>query len=390
MKKILIFSLAYYPRFVGGAEVAIKEITDRISPEDIAFHLICLRFDSELPREEKIGNVYVHRVGFGKKGATPTLSYGLTWYIDKMLFVPMAAWKGLRLNRTQHFDGLWAMMTYMVLPVVLMRLCGARIPYVLTLQEGDPFEYVFRRLSMRPFLFLLRRGFRQAAVIQVISAYLGKWAEALKYQGPIEIIPNGVDAKRFAGERIPHTGVVLITTSRLVHKNAIDDIIRALALLPTEVRLRSLGTGPSEEKLKALAQELGVAERVSFEGYVEQSKLPAALHASDIFVRPSRSEGMGNSFIEAMAAGLPVVATQEGGIADFLFDAKRNPDAPTTGWAVDKDTPAQIAAAVKKIMGNPQEAQMVIHTAQALAAEQYEWNLIARNMRERVFSRLFV
>jgi hypothetical protein len=70
MKKILIFSLNYYPRFIGGAEVAIKEITDRISPEEIEFHMITLRFDSALPAVEKIGNVLVYRIGFTKRGAT--------------------------------------------------------------------------------------------------------------------------------------------------------------------------------------------------------------------------------------------------------------------------------------------------------------------------------
>jgi len=61
MKKILIFSLAYYPNAVSGAEGAIKEITDRIN--DIEFHMITLRFMREHPSEELFGNVHVHRVG---------------------------------------------------------------------------------------------------------------------------------------------------------------------------------------------------------------------------------------------------------------------------------------------------------------------------------------
>lgn len=67
MKRVLIFSLAYYPRFVSGAEVAIEEITDRISPTDIEFHMITLRFDRAEPPEELIGNVHVHHVGFGDR-----------------------------------------------------------------------------------------------------------------------------------------------------------------------------------------------------------------------------------------------------------------------------------------------------------------------------------
>jgi len=66
-KKILIFSLAYYPKHVGGAEVALKEITDRIDPAHIEFHMVTNRFDSTLPKTEKVGNVLVHRIGITTK-----------------------------------------------------------------------------------------------------------------------------------------------------------------------------------------------------------------------------------------------------------------------------------------------------------------------------------
>jgi phosphatidylinositol alpha-1,6-mannosyltransferase len=90
---------------------------------------------------------------------------------------------------------------------------------------------------------------------------------------------------------------------------------------------------------------------------------------------------MGNSFIEAMAAGLPVIATQEGGIADFLFDAKRNPDKETTGWAVDVDSPEQIAEVVQDILAHPEQVARVRANALALVKEKYDWNLIATQMR---------
>lgn len=393
-KKILIFSLAYYPRFVGGAEIAIKEITERISPQDIQFHLVCLRFDSALPREERIGNVLVHRVGFGKAGAVPNISYGLLWLVDKMLFVPLAALKGLRLHRIHRFDGLWAMMTYMVLPVVLLRLLGVRLPYVLTLQDGDPFEHVFKRRRIRPFLPLLRYGFRHAAIIQTISNFLAQWPRVIGFTGSIAVVPNGTESKRFISAAPADIGkkegeVALVTTSRLVPKNAVDDCIRALALLPPHIVFVVIGSGPEEPALRALARTLAVEGRVRFLGAIDNQQLPSYLHASDIFIRPSRSEGMGISFIEAMAAGLPVIATQEGGIADFLFDAKRNPEHPTTGWAVERDSPQEIAQAVKDIVSNPDRTKKVVETARHLALEKYDWQLIARDMREKVFSRLF-
>ena len=124
-------------------------------------------------------------------------------------------------------------------------------------------------------------------------------------------------------------------------------------------------------------------------GHIGHEEMPKYLKACDIFIRPSRSEGMGNSFIEAMAAGLPVIATQEGGIADFLFDEKRNPDKPITGFAVDTDSPEQIAAQVKHVMDHPEKVRAVIATARAMVMEKYDWDLIARDMREKVFARLF-
>jgi phosphatidylinositol alpha-1,6-mannosyltransferase len=240
---------------------------------------------------------------------------------------------------------------------------------------------------MRPLWPLFVRAFTSADVVQAISSFLGKWARTRGFSGPLEIIPNGVAVSKFEGDTVPHEGVTLITTSRLVPKNAVDDIIRALPHIP-DARLQVLGTGPEEANLKKLAARLGVESRVDFLGYVSQEKIPEYLHKADVFIRPSRSEGMGNSFIEAMAAGLPVVATQEGGIADFLFDAKLNPDKAATGWAVRKDSPEQIAQAVQTILGNPEAARQVTEHARAMVKENYDWDLVAKEMRERVFNRV--
>jgi glycosyltransferase involved in cell wall biosynthesis len=97
---------------------------------------------------------------------------------------------------------------------------------------------------------------------------------------------------------------------------------------------------------------------------------------------------MGNSFIEAMAAGIPVIATQEGGIADFLYDEKRNPDRPVTGFAVSKDSPQEIAEKVIEIMTHGEKVRAVVKTAKAMVQQKYDWEGIAHDMRVKVFSPL--
>lgn len=407
MKKILILSLSYYPH-VGGAEVAIKEITDRIDPSEIVFHLICNRYDSTLPKVERIGNVLVHRIGFGKKARnmpgtyfSVALTHHPLFYLAKILFVPLATIKALSLHRVYHFDGLWAMMVYMTFPIVLMRVLRIRIPYIMTLQEGDPFERVFKRWHIRMFLPLLRYGIRRAAVVQVISSFLAQWAKCMGFRGPLETIPNGVDvshfSQTFSREVLAKTKVelinkegdtVLIHVGRMVLKNGLPDIIQALAHLPSDISFVQIGTGPDKAKLCQLASTCGVADRVHFGGFIDHKELPRYLQASDIFIRPSLSEGMGNSFIEAMAAGVPIIGTQVGGIADFLFDPELDPDKKPTGRAVQPNDPKGIARAVMFYLEDTDMTRRIVENARRMVAEKYDWEHIVRDIRTRVFSHI--
>lgn len=370
MKRVLIFSLVYYPHFVGGAEVAIKEITDRLG-DDIEFDMVTLRgHDKSI---ERVGKVHVHRVGSSHIFA-----------LSKLLYPLLSVQKASSLHKTRRYDAVWGMMAaYAGFGALFFKLAHPKVPFLLTLQEGDPIPYIKRRAALVYPLFKLI--FTRADVIQAISTYLARFGRDMGHVGEITVIPNGVDLTRFVATEHPPVltaGIVnLVTSSRLVEKNAIDDVIRALVLLPQNVHFVVYGSGKEENSLRSLARELQVSDRVLFKGFLPHKELAHAFTTAHIFVRPSRSEGMGNSFVEAMAAGLPVIATQEGGIVDFLFDEKRNPEKPTTGWAVDKDSPEQIAAAVKDIMTNPDKVLRVRVNAVALVREKYDWNLIADKMR---------
>lgn len=380
-KRILIFSLAYHP-VIGGAEVAVKEITDRTS--DIEFDLVTLRFSKDHPEREKIGNVNVYRIAASK----------LTYPVQAAMFAKA-------LHQEKPYSAIWSIMAARAGAAALFfKYNFSEIPYILTLQEGDPIWYMKLRslYYVNPFF---RKIFTNADIVQVISNYLADYARAMGYKGDIELIPNGVDSQFFSqkpdkeklqkiqdelGKEEGDTFVV--TTSRLIGKNAIFDVIRAMPHLSKSVKFVIVGTGPSLKKLKSLAQDLHLKDRVKFVGHVKYTDVPLYLHASDIFIRPSLSEGFGNSFIEAMAAGLPVIATPVGGINDFLFDPDRNPEKDPTGLFVTPRDPESIAKQIRRLVKDKELAQLLVKNGQKLVREKYEWDLVAANMKSRVFGRM--
>ncbi len=369
MKHILIFSTAYFP-LVGGAEVAMKEITDRIT--DIRFDLICAKIRPGLLSKEQIGNVTVHRVGFGHP-------------IDKFLLPVLGTFRALRLEKP---DAIWSLMAsfggFAALTYTWLR---PSTKLLLTLQEGDPLEHYDRRVgSLR---FLHRMIFRRADAIQAISHFLADWAKKMGFQGIPEVVPNGVDIARFtdpSSKTMGRTDVrsqygftesdtVLVTASRLSHKNGVDDLIQSLTHLSPSYKALIAGEGEDAQKLKALVAKNGLESRVVFAGSVSHRDLPAVLSAGDIFVRASRSEGLGNAFLEAMAVGLPVIGTPVGGIPDFLVDG-------VTGVFCQPNDPASIAIAVERIISDATLRAHLIQNGERLVREQYDWDGIAKRMRE--------
>lgn len=399
MKRILIFSLAYYPKYVGGAEVALKEITDRIDPTKYAFDMITCRFDSTLPREEQVGNIHVYRIGF----ALPKPSYAdlgrPPLYFVKVAYPLLAAWKAIGLHKKRRYDAFWGMMSYMGFPVAILKFFYKDLPpFLLTLQEGDTVDHVKNRLRIRAVAPLYRKVFAHADMVQTISFFLEKFAREMGYKGEVAVIPNAVDVEHFSAEYndadlaevrtrllAKEDDRFIITTSRLVGKNAIDQVILAMKYLPPSAVFLVLGEGPDEEALKELAEKEGVAGRVRFLGRIAHADLPKYLKLSHVFVRPSRSEGMGNSFIEAMAAEIPVVATAVGGIVDFLYDPEQNPDKEPTGLFAKVDDPKDIAAKIERFLLDADLRTRCVKNAHLMVVRKYDWNLIAVAMQHKVF-----
>ena len=161
----------------------------------------------------------------------------------------------------------------------------------------------------------------------------------------------------------------IISTSSLIPRNGIDILIKACRLLTIDYRLVIAGDGPEEKRLKKLAKNLPV----KFLGRVMNTKINQLLRQSNLFVRPSRFEGFGSSFIEAMAIGLPTIGTPVGGIIDFLKDNK-------TGFLVPVDDPKALALKIEYIYSHPKVAGKIARQGQNFVRKNYNWDRISQKV----------
>lgn len=168
---------------------------------------------------------------------------------------------------------------------------------------------------------------------------------------PIEVIPNGIDLPLFLNcpnpmtrkeLQIPETAVILIYVGRLADEKNLPILLSQFAIakeIVPEVHLMLLGKGPAEESLRQQAQELGLANSVTFCGAIEYSQIPRYLSAADMFVTASVTEVHPLTIIEGMACGLPVAATVSPGIVDTVESGK-------TGFLVANPSTGLAAAMV--------------------------------------------
>ena len=194
----------------------------------------------------------------------------------------------------------------------------------------------------------------------------------------VHLVFHGVDTTRFEPRVGPALGDVgdghaprFVTVGRLVPKKGLDDVLRALAKLPYEFRFDVYGEGPSRGELEALARELGLEGRVRFHGAVTQAELVPALREGGVYLCGSREiedgnrDGIPNTVAEAMAVALPVVATRVSGIPELVEHG-------VTGLLVEARDPGAFAAALERLVGDPQEAERFGRAGRKRVEESFE------------------
>ena len=210
---------------------------------------------------------------------------------------------------------------------------------------------------------------------------------------PVAALELGTDPVRFNPSR--DTGAlrrrwgvgdapVVLTVARLVPHKGQDMGIRAIATLRRdfpELRYIIVGEGSDEERLRALAKELGVPDRVGFVGAMRDDELPEAYATSTIYLGASRVdneinvEGFGISFMEAAASGIPSVAGDSGGVRSAVRDGE-------TGIVVPPTDSDAVADAIRSLLLNPDRRNRMGAAGRRAVETHYNWDRVARDTRE--------
>lgn len=235
--------------------------------------------------------------------------------------------------------------------------------------------------SRRPFARrLMLAAAEQASGLLAVSQALRQDMVALGMEAAkIAVHYTGLDHARFrllpraqaraaCAGLVPTDGALLVSVGNLVPVKGQGLAIAALAELP-EVRLVLAGSGPEEPRLRALAAQLGLTNRVHFAGSAAPDALPALLAAADAMVLPSSREGLANAWIEALACGTPLIIPDAGGAREVVTS-------PAAGSIVER-SPGAIAAAVRSLLASPPD-----RAETAAQAAGFSWEANGQQLAE--------
>jgi glycosyltransferase involved in cell wall biosynthesis len=354
---VAVFITSFHP---GGTERQMTELVRRLDRRRFEVHVACFhREGAWLPRVEDAAPVTAFPIrGFARAA---TLARAAAF----------AAW--CRRRRIQVVQACDLYANVFALPAAALAGVPVRV--------GSRRELNPDKSSGQ--IALQRHAYRCAHAVVANSAAARTHLEREGVPSArIHVIPNGVSVERFAPIAMVRPVRTFVTVANLRREKAHDVLLHAAArLAPSHPDLRFVlaGGGPQEAELKALATRLGIDAQVEFRGHVED--VPALLAGADAFVLPSRTEAFPNAAIEAMAAGLPVVASAVGGLLDLIDDGR-------TGVLVPPDAVARLADAMAALVAEPARASRLGAAARAEVAARYSFDRMVRSFEDLYLTHL--
>jgi glycosyltransferase involved in cell wall biosynthesis len=225
------------------------------------------------------------------------------------------------------------------------------VPVVTTLRGEDVTRAQRRWIEAAILSWCLHFSMRVVTVSQAFESWLREQFDRFAHK--ISVIENGVDAQFLrCGEQRTQSrsdSLRLVIIGSLIRRKAVDQAIRALALIadePSHVSLTIIGSGPEEQHLRDLAVSLGISKQVTFRGHLAPDKVAEMLLAFDVFVLTSLSEGRPNVVLEAMATGLPVIASDIDGVRELITDEQ-------TGLLYRSGETQELAERIRLLQADP-------------------------------------
>jgi len=364
--RILILN-SEYPPIGGGAGNASAHIAAQLEQMGHQVAVVTSRF-GRLPHQEQKGHIAIHRI--------PSLRHrqDRSTPLEQMIFILSASFWTMRLiprfkpDATLAFFGIPSG----IVAWLIKKFYG--IGYIISLRGGDvpgfrPYDFRIYHKLMAPFLRLV---WRNASALVANSNGLRDLANAFDPRFEISTIPNGVDLVSYNITERDWSPPRLLSVGRIVHQKGLDLAMRALgSLKDLKWEWRIAGDGPQLDALRSLAKELGIVERVRFLGWRSREQLLTCYQQSNVFLFPSRHEGMPNAILEAMASGLPVIASCIAGNEELVIDGK-------TGCLVSPEDADSLRDALKPLLTDPALRQEMGNASRRHVEENYSWEATAR------------
>ncbi len=355
MKRIGVFIDTFN---IGGAEtVAINLCRELLKEPD--YQPICIHFDADAIAERC--NQY----------GIPQLSAPARQYYKKTTTLPLFAWQFHRFLRWHQIDVLHS---HLFGPIVAAALATwmSRIPHIGTLHDTYTIEERPARVHLLRLAALLKT--KLIAVSRQMEDYYR--SRGGFSQSAFVTIYNGVSINMPFGERrdsirktlgIEDKEVVIVCVARLVKLKRHDLLIQAVRQIAStlNIHLVIVGDGPEREELDQLVRQQTSAHKITFLG--ERDDVADILTAADIFTLTSDTEGLSCSILEAMAAGLPVVATNVGGNFELVTEGQN-------GFLVNKRSTEQITKKLQQLSESPILRKELGRESLGIARSRFDWS----------------
>ena len=362
----ILFLNSEYPPVGGGAGNASANIARRLSRMGNDGLLLTSQFN-KLPRVEMCDNLQILRIPAVRRYLDRSTAF------EQSSFMVSASYQVLRLagrfkpEVTLAFFGIPSGAVALLLKII------SGIPYVVSLRGGDVpgfRPYDFRRIHKiaAPLLHII---WKNASAVVANSRGLYNLAAAFDSSVDISIIPNGVDLEIFSAPDRSWTPACILSVGRVVYQKGLDLALRALAgLKDIEWEWRIAGDGPQLPALQAMIEENGLQERVHFLGWLTTDELKKQYAEATLFLFPSRHEGMPNAMLEAMASGLPVVATRIAGSEELVTEGE-------TGVLVKGEDVEALREALRPLLTQAKMRKKMGGAARQRAERSFSWTKIA-------------